>query len=222
MNDLETEEREEIEVLLPWYITGRLDARDRAKVETYLASHPDVAGQLDLMRDEREQAIVGNEALGAPGAGALDRLMASLSAAQPSATAGAGFASSAWQQFVELFSSPSARGLRLAAIAAAVLVIIQAATIATLLMRDGGTYQTASGKNAEDGVFALVVFADDAKAGTIAQLLSEFEASIVDGPKAGGVYKVRMREQSQTSREALLRRLAERRDIVKTVLPSRD
>lgn len=220
MNDIVTEEREEIEMLLPWYVTGRLDARDRAKVESYLASHPDVAAQLDLVRDEREQAVFGNEALGAPSAGALDRLMASLPAARP--TAGNGFGGGAWQQLVELFTAPAARGLRLAALAAAVLVVVQAATIATLLVRDGGTYQTASGKKAEESIFALVVFAEDAKAGTIAQLLSEFEASIVDGPKPGGVYKVRLRQQAQTSREALLQRLAERRDIVKTVLPSRD
>src|ERR1700741_1281260 len=100
MNELSTDEREEIEMLLPWYVTGRLDARDRAKVESYLASHPDVAAQLDLVRDEREQAILGNEARGAPSGGALDRLMASLPAAR--LTAGNGFAGGAWQQLVEL------------------------------------------------------------------------------------------------------------------------
>jgi hypothetical protein len=55
-------------------------------------------------------------------------------------------------------------------------------------------------------------------------LLTEFDASIVDGPKAGGVYKIRLRteDRSPAGREALVRRLAERRDIVRAVLPSRD
>ena len=48
--DSREREREEIEMLLPWYVTGRLDRADRARVEGYLARHPDVAAQLDLVR----------------------------------------------------------------------------------------------------------------------------------------------------------------------------
>ena len=32
----ELSERDEIEALLPWYVTGRLDARARARVERYV------------------------------------------------------------------------------------------------------------------------------------------------------------------------------------------
>ena len=89
----------------------------------------------------------------------------------------------------------------------------------------GGTYQTASGgQSSGEGIALLVTFADDAKATAISQLLADLDASIVDGPKAGGVYKIRLRteDRSPAGREALLRRLAERRDIVRAVLPSRD
>jgi flagellar basal body-associated protein FliL len=226
MSEHATEEREraEVEMLLPWYVTDRLDHSDKAKVDDFLARHPDMAVQLDLVRAEREQSVLGNEALGAPAAGALDRLMASLPAARPGLAqriAGNGI----WRQVTELFTAPTARGLRWAAIAAAVLIVVQAAAIATLLVRDGnGAYQTASGQAAGEGVLALVVFADDARAGAIAQLLAEFEANVVDGPKPGGVYKIRLRteDRSEAARDALLRRLAERRDIVRTVLPSRE
>ena len=34
--------REDIELLLPWYVNGTLDAADVAKVEDYLARHPDM------------------------------------------------------------------------------------------------------------------------------------------------------------------------------------
>lgn len=77
---LEEREREEIEMLLPWYVTGKLDRADKGRVEAYLARHPHLSTQLDLMRAEREQSVLGNEALGAPPAAALDRLMASLPA----------------------------------------------------------------------------------------------------------------------------------------------
>ena len=55
-------------------------------------------------------------------------------------------------------------------------------------------------------------------------LLADFDATIVDGPKAGGLYKVRLRteDRSKAAREALMRRLAERRDVVRAVLPSRE
>ena len=87
-----------------------------------------------------------------------------------------------------------------------------------------GAYQTASGGQTGEGITLLVTFADDAKAMAISQLLTEVDGSIVDGPKAGGVYKVRLRtvDRSPAAREALMRKLTERRDVVRAVLPSRD
>jgi hypothetical protein len=221
--EMQEREREGIEMLLPWYVTGRLDRADRARVEGYLARYPDVAAQLDLVQAECEQSVRGNEALGAPPAGALDRLMASLPTARPGVTQRIA-RSTLLQQVADLFAAPTARRVRWAALAAAALIVVQAAAISTLLVRGGGTYQTASGQAAGEGVVALVVFAEDARVGAIAQLLVEFEASIVDGPKPGGVYKIRLRtsDRSQAAQDTVLRRLAERRDIVRTVLPSRD
>src|SRR5262245_64385639 len=84
MTELTTEEMEraEIEMLLPWYATGRLDRADMARVESYLARHPQLARQLDLVRDEQEQTVAANEALGWPSAGAIDRLTARLPASR--------------------------------------------------------------------------------------------------------------------------------------------
>lgn len=221
-------EREEIEMLLPWYATGKLDRADRAKVESYLALHPQLATQLDLIRAEREQAVLANEALGSTSPGALDRLMMSLPAARASvAQRIAG--SALFQRVSEFFAAPTARGVQWAALAAAALIVVQAAAITSLVVGGGDArYQTASGRHTGDGfgsaAFAIVVFADDAKASAVARLLAEFDASIVDGPKPGGAYKIRLRtaDRSQAAQDALLRRLAERRDVVRAVLPSRE
>ena len=216
-------EREEIEKLLPWYVTGTLDSADRARVESYLARSPHACAQLDLVRAEREQAVFANEALGSPSARALDRLMASLPTARPSlsqrVTGGGPF-----QRVADFFTAPTARGVRRAAFAAAAVVVVLAAALTCLLVRHSGTYQTAAGQSRGDGVSALIAFVDEARAPAIAQLLAEFDASIVDGPKSGGVYKIRLRtvDRPQSEKDALLRRLAERRDIVRVVLPSRD
>lgn len=210
-------------MLLPWYVTGRLDPADLVRVEAYLAAHPHVARQLDLARSERDETVAANEALGFPPAAATERLMATLPAARPG-WAALRAVKGALQQVGDLFVAPTANAVRWAAVAAAVLLAVQAVAIVTLTSERSGTYQTASGGQAGGGIAVLVTFADDAKATAISQLLSELDASVVDGPKAGGVYKIRLRteDRSQAAREALVRRLAARRDIVRAVLPSRD
>ena len=216
-------EREEMEMLLPWYVTGRLDAADLAKMEAYLARHPEVARQLDLARSERDETVAANEALGLPSAAATARLMSSLPAARPGWAAMRALRGGL-QQVGDLLAAPTANAVRWAALAAAVLIAVQGVAIVSLLNERAGTYQTASGGQSGDGIALLVTFADDAKATAISQLLADLDGSIVDGPKAGGVYKIRLRteDRSTAGREALMRRLAGRRDIVRAVLPSRD
>jgi hypothetical protein len=216
-------ERQEIELLLPWYATGRLGNADMAKVESYLARHPEVARQLGLVRDEQEQSVTANEALGSPSAGAIDRLMAALPAARQGASpwrAGAHL----MQRVREFFVMPTAGGVRWAAVGAAALIALQTATIATLLLSEREvSYKQASGQEAgAAGVSALVVFTDEATAPAISKLLTELGANIVDGPNSGGLYKIRLRIEDRSQAEAQLRRLEERRDTVRVVLRSRD
>ena len=128
------------------------------------------------------------------------------------------------QQVGDLLAAPTANAVRWAALAAAVLIAVQGVAIVSLLNERAGTYQTASGGQGGEGIALLVTFTDDAKATAISQLLTDLDGSILDGPKAGAVYKIRLRteDRSTAGREALMRRLAERRDIVRAVLPSRD
>jgi anti-sigma factor RsiW len=215
-------EREEIEMLLPWYVTGRLDGDDLARVEAYLAAHPEIARQLDLARTERDETVAANEALGSPSAGAIARLMAALPAARPSRAAW--LAAGLLHPIRDLFVAPTGGAVRWAAVAVAAVVAIETAALVALLSERTGTYQTASGEQSSGGISVLVVFADEARVPAISQLLADFDANIVDGPRAGGVYKVRLRteDRSPAAREALVRRLAERREVVRAVLPSRD
>jgi anti-sigma factor RsiW len=208
-------EHEEIEKLLPWYVTGRLDPAERSKVESYLRQHPYVASQLSLVGEEREGAIQANESLGYPSSGVIERLMSSLpgSPSRPQ---------SSFARFWPLFTAPTARGVRWAAVAASVIMIVQAGVIAGFVFRGGNQdYREASGPAHTGGFSALVAFADDATAASIARLLSEFDANIVEGPKPGGVYKIRLRA-SGGSRDTQLRKLAERRDVIRIVLPGGD
>jgi anti-sigma factor RsiW len=217
------DEREEIEMLLPWYVTGKLDPDDLAKVEAYLAAHPEVARQLDLVRAEREETVAANEALGSLPAGAAGRLMAALPAASPLGAVQRTLGR-LLRPIRDLLVAPTANAVRWAAVAAAALFAIETVALVSLLGERAGIYQTASGPQSADGVALLVTFADEAKASAISQLLADFDASIVDGPKPGGVYKIRLRteDRSPAAREALVQRLAARRDVLRAVLPSRN
>jgi hypothetical protein len=212
-------EREEIEKLLPWYVMGRLDRVEASKVEGYLGRHPNMMAQLDLIRDERQETVRANEETELPPSTMVGRLMAALPARH-------GPRFDLWLSgVVRFFTMPTARGAQWAALIAAVLVVAQAGVIATLLMRSGDqSYQAASGPPTARVLSVLVVFADDAKAPAIARFLTEFDANIVDGPKPGGVYRLRLRalDTSQAAQDELLKRLAERRDVVRILLPSRD
>src|SRR5262245_6880893 len=212
---IEDSEREEIEKLLPWYVTGKLGLSDTSKVERYLAQHPDALSQLQLIGTERQETMRANEAMGWPGSGMSDRLMASLPRGAPPSRHGR------FAKFGQFFRIHPALGTQWAALAMVLLILVQAAFIAVLLTR-APTYRLAAGAHG-DGAAALIAFADDAKASDIARFLADFEATIVDGPKPGGVYKIKLRNLDKSRLgDALVNKLAEHRDIVRIVLPSRD
>jgi hypothetical protein len=215
-------EREEIEKLLPWYVTGRLERGDVGRVEGYLRRHPDMLPQLDLIGAERRETVRGNEVIGVPRAGMGEELLASL----PAAGSRRAHARRRLGRFLDrvlgglLSMSPAGR-LQWAALVA--LVLAQSAVITGLLIFGGGaTYRVAAGPSPGGHLSALVAFADEAKAAAMARLLTEFDATIVDGPKPGGVYKitVRSRDNSRAAQRELLDRLAARRDVIRIVLPS--
>ena len=218
-------ERDEIEMLLPWYVTGRLEPEEHARVEAWLERDAGLRRQLDLLREEHHETIAANEALRAPSPGALDRLMASIEQPRPGLAARFG-STSLYQKLAEFFAAPTARGVRRATVAAAALFLVQAAVIGTLLTRgeQTGAYHTASGQFVGKGVSAFVVFSDDARTSAITRALSDFDAMIVDGPKPGGVYKIRipLAEGTDAARTTMFQRLAERRDVIRSVLPAGD
>jgi hypothetical protein len=216
-------EREQIEMLLPWYVGGSLDATDRDRVEHYLAHHPDLRRQLDLIRQERRETIQANEALPTSSAGGLERLLAALPLRRPSLLEQL-VQSQGYRAIVDFFSAPTPRAVRFAALAAASLLIVQAIALTTLLVRgDGAGCETAAGQDRSESLSFFIGFTDEASAAAISRLLGEFDARIVDGPKPGAIYKVKVRSSDPASApDAVRRRLVERRDIVRFVLPAKE
>ncbi len=212
-------ERDEIEALLPWYVTGRLDARERARVERYVKEHPETGAHLALVRDESDATIGANEAIPAPGPHALDRLRASIAAAPRRQPLGATFGDLA-NRFSDWIAGLAPPQLALAAAMAALLVMLQAAAIGALVMERAGApaYQTAGGEQTTGKSTELLVgFADTATIGEIAALLKQLDAVVVDGPRAG-LYRLRLPDTGEDGRKAAIATLRQS-GVVISVLP---
>jgi anti-sigma-K factor RskA len=68
----------EIEMLLPWYAAGALNARDARGVERALERDSRLAEQYAAVEEEYAAIIDLNESLGAPSARAMEKLFASI------------------------------------------------------------------------------------------------------------------------------------------------
>jgi hypothetical protein len=86
-------------------------------------------------------------------------------------------------------------------------------------MRDG-SYVTASG-GAASGSTVIVKFADGASAAAVARTLGELNMAIVDGPKPGGTFVIRIGAQSlsKADREARIEALRKASGVIALVLP---
>jgi hypothetical protein len=215
-------ERDEIEALLPWYVSGRLDAKSHARVERYMEAHPEVRAHLALAREEEDAAIAANEAIAAPGRDALDRLRASVAAA-PRRKPVAGLLSQISDRFADWLAGFAPPQLAWAGAAAALVLALQAGVIAGLVMERVATptYQTAGGgeERAGEGLELLVGFSATATAQEITDLLTRLDAVVTDGPKAG-LYRLRFpgAKDSDEDRKKAIEALNQS-GIVMTVLP---
>jgi hypothetical protein len=190
----------EIEALLPFHAAGTLNLRDARRVDEALASDPDLARQYAVIQDEYAETILLNESLGAPSSRAMQKLFAAIDA-EP-ARKGASF--NPVMRIAGFFSSLSPRTLAFAGVASALLVLLQAGVIGTVLVKDrkGGNFQTAAfPAQSTSGTFGLLRFTPDAKADEITQLLNTYNASIVSGPKAG-MFRVQFGDKALSKEDA--------------------
>jgi hypothetical protein len=190
------QERQEIEELLPWHAAGTLSRRDAQRVEDALASDAELARRFTLAREELSETIHLNETLGAPSARAMEKLRAGIEA--ESGPARATKPRFSFANFVsERFAALSPRTLAYSAIGAAVAIALQAGLLASMYVGERGSagYQTASRPPASatvPGSYALISFNPAASTADVTTFLTTNKLSVVDGPRAGGLYRVRV------------------------------
>lgn len=227
------QEPSEIELLLPWYATGTLSARDNKRVELALVRDSDLGRQYAAIQQDCAETIALNDTLGAPSMRAMQKLFAAIDAeptqaASPPRGLAAGLLS--------FFETRSPRVLAWSAGLGALLVLAQAGIIGAVLLRSQpATFQSASldfnrrepappsvpltralGRQAAAAtVHASVRFAPNTPISDITALLDRYQASIAGGAK-GGVFTLRLgdRPLATEDAESLIARLQREKIIV--------
>lgn len=215
-------EADEIAALLPWYVSGKISAADKARVDAYAKAHPEVAAHIALAREEADAVFAANQEIHVPWA-AIDKLIERLEAS-PSVRVH-GMKASILDRVGAFLDALTPRQLAYAGLAAALAIAIQAASIGALLQgQETSGYQTASGQSQSlgKGSFALVGFKPTVTQAALTGFLDENKLSIVDGPRAGGLYQVRVSEDalSQDALATAVAKLKARADIVAFASPA--
>jgi hypothetical protein len=191
----------EIETLLPWYAAGTMRRRNRQRVAEALRHDPALARQADLVREELAETIHLNETLGAPSPRVAERLMAAIDAEMlaarkrnpPGAIAG-------W--LTGVFASLSPRTLAVAASFATLAIALQGFLLVDVFTKPQSYLQSNElGAEPGHGTFAMVRFARQASAAEITSFLQNYQATLVDGPTPGGLYRIRLAMTSRAKEE---------------------
>jgi hypothetical protein len=211
-----TDDRQEIENLLPWHAAGTLSRRDAERVELALASDHDLARRLDLVREELAETIHLNESLGAPSARAMEKLFAAIDA-EGALKRRTGFAFDLRTRAAEFFSAFAPRTLAYASAAAALVILLQAGVIGNMLLKSSAGYNTASAPDVKvDSIDLYLNFVPQATTDEVSKFLRAHQASIVEGPKGAGTYRVRFAATGMPKEELdrLVKEMQQNRNIV--------
>ena len=211
-------ERHEIEILLPWHAAGTLNRRDADRVERALACDRELAQRYHLVREELAETIHLNETLGAPSARAMEKLFAAIDA-EEARLPRRKRAFDLGGRISEFLAGFTPRTLAWSATAAAAAILLQAAVITAVMLRDhdaAGTIDLASASS--DGSFAVVRFAPQATATEITNFLGAHKATLVEGPlKSGGsLYRLRLADSKLAPGEVtrIIRQMQEKSKVV--------
>jgi hypothetical protein len=196
----------DIEALLPWYAAGTLSRGDAQRVDEALKRDPELARRYALVREELGETIHLNETLGAPSARAMETLFAKIDVEPKRGVAGSTGAGSfsLSSRLTGWLENLTPRTLAFAGGAAVLAIVLQAGFIAGIVLKQQtGGYETASAPSTAPGVgaFTLIRFAPQASFDDINKFLEQNKLSIVSGPAPGGLYKVRVGENTMSKDE---------------------
>jgi hypothetical protein len=182
--------------LLPWYVNGRLEGRERETVETHLSICPACQAELRHCHDLAAAVHEAGETAWSPSPGHFSRLMARIDAAEAHAAQNGGWRERLRAQCARhleaLQTAPNLVRWALAAQGAMILLLVgvlvwQAPFSPAPLYR---TLADDSDQVRENQAHLQMVFADDMTEQELRALLTSIGGTIVKGPSALGIYTV--------------------------------
>lgn len=207
-------EPQDVEELLPWYVTGRVSREEARGIEAALKTMPDLADKLVQAQREREAVSRAAEAVEPPPTEALQRLLQQVETTRQRRVPRIDQQGEAggW-----LKSAMTRSAVWQGAFAAACVAIV---FLGVRLYNPpaAGELGVAGSINGAAGATLLVIFQPDAKAGDIAALLTGLHATIVSGPKLDGSYVVEVPAGPASDLNATAASLLSRKDLVATVV----
>jgi anti-sigma factor RsiW len=214
--------RAEISMLLPWYAAGTLNAADTRRVAAAISHDPELARRLEDIREEAAETRALNEAIPAPSRASADKFFAALEeeTANNPRIYKPKFTLSSW--LTEKMSEARPRTLAFAAAAAIAVIALQAGLIVGNVVDTRPGYQTATAPEAvAAGPQILANFAPTATVADIEALLNEVGGTIIEGPHAGGLYRIRIAEGTdQAGIDRAIATLRAKPEIVRFVAPA--
>jgi hypothetical protein len=194
-----------------------LNRRDADRVEQALAGDRELSRRYDLVREGWQRPFISTDARCAVARhGKLFAAIDAEEARSPRRQRSFDWAS----RISEFLSGFTPRTLAWSATAAAVAILVQAAVITTVVVKDSvpGKFEVAN-KNSEGGSYLAVRFAPQATATEVTNFLGAYKATVVEGPKQFGMYTIRLSETKLPTDEVnkIIRQMQEESKIVSLV-----
>ncbi|WP_119301307.1 anti-sigma factor family protein [Dongia deserti] len=206
-------EPQDVEELLPWYVTGRVSREEARGIEAALKTMPDLAEKLAQVQREREAVSRAAEAVEAAPPETLQRLLQQVETTRQRRVQRADNRDEAggW-----LKGAMSHSVIWQAAFAAACVAIV---ALGIRLYNPPAPGDLTGGINGSGRATLLVTFQPDATAADISSLLAGAKAVVTGGPGPDGTYLVQVPASQPSDVEAAVSRLQSRQELVATVRP---
>jgi anti-sigma-K factor RskA len=219
--------KDKAELLVPWYVAGKLEDDEAREVEELAYSDPEFAKLIEEAKREAEAIATLNEAAGNPSSALWARIEESVEQERQVRshswlTDRFAHVTEAVSSFFAGLSVPQWQALAAAAVA---ICVAEAGAIAYLAGSGGApaTFHAASGpKTQASAVRAafIVSFKDTATVAEINKALGETGTLIVDGPNTDNLYRLGLRNDNVAARDQAYAKLLAS-GLVSLILPEK-